>query len=119
MYSFVRFAPTLNIPLICRKMERTVDIPVVCVPRQPSKGDPKGKNKLTFSTEDNLTGKCAYFVRVNPKGVDAKTCETDVAYGEIVGTPLESLHGVLKEVFEVFVYMTQAHQHDQSNFELL
>ena len=36
---------------------------------QPPKGDPKGKNKLTFSDgrEENLTGKCVYFVRVNPK----------------------------------------------------
>jgi hypothetical protein len=37
--------------------------------RQPPKSDPKSGNKLTFADgrEDSLTGKCVYFVRVNPK----------------------------------------------------
>jgi hypothetical protein len=33
--------------------------------------------------------------------VDAKTIETDIAYGEILGTPLGSLQTVLQEVFQV------------------
>jgi hypothetical protein len=70
--------------------------------RQPPKGD-KGQTKLTFSNgrEDNLTGKCVYFARVNPKGVTAKDVETDVTYGEIVGTPLGSLQSILQDVFQV------------------
>ena len=72
-----------------------------CVLKQPSPNEPNGKNKLSFITEDNLTGKCIYFVCVNPKGVDAKTIETDIAYGEILGTPLGSLQTVLQEVFQV------------------
>jgi len=67
---------------------------------QPSPNEPNGKNKLSFITEDNLTGKCIYFVCINPKGVDAKTIETDIAYGEILGTPLGSLQTVLQEVFQ-------------------
>jgi hypothetical protein len=59
-----------------------------------------GKNKLSFLPGDNLTGKCVYFVCVNPKGVDQKTCETDIAYGEILGTPLGSLQTVLQEIFQ-------------------
>ena len=45
---------------------------------QPPKGDPKGKNKLTFSDgrEENLTGKCVYFVRVNPKVCLLHPCQS-------------------------------------------
>ena len=50
---------------------------------------------------ENLTGKCIYFARVNPRGVDVKTIETDIAYGEILGSPLASLQVVLQELFQV------------------
>ena len=71
--------------------------------RQPVKNEPNGRNRLTISDgrEDNLTGKCVYFARVNPKGVDVKTIETDVAYGEILGSPLASLQVVLQDIFQV------------------
>lgn len=77
--------------------------------RQPPKGD-KGQNKLTFSNgrEDNLTGKCVYFARVNPKGVSAKEVETDVTYGEIVGTPLGSLQSILQDVFQVITVPSES-----------
>ena len=82
---------------------------------QPPKGDPKGSNKLTFSNgrEDNLTGKCVYFARVNPKGVTAKDVETDVTYGEIVGTPLGSLQSILQDVFQVISHLNSMwHGHE-------
>ena len=38
---------------------------------------------------------------MNPRGVDVKTIETDIAYGEILGSPLASLQLVLQELFQV------------------
>jgi len=69
---------------------------------QPANSEPSGRNRLTISNgrEENLTGKCIYFTRVNPKGVDVKTLETDVAYGEILGSPLASLQVVLQDIFQ-------------------
>ena len=86
---------------LCRGASTPLTSPA-CDP-QPPKGDPKGSNKLSFSNgrEDNLTGKCVYFARVNPKGVTVKDVETDLAYGEIVGTPLGSLQSILQDVFQV------------------
>eukprot|EP00960_Hanusia_phi_P069521 767109-Hanusia_phi.AAC.2 len=60
-----------------------------------------GKNKLNLTTgqDENLNGKCCYFTRVNPKGIDVKSFELDCAYGEIVGNPLSNFNVVVQDVF--------------------
>jgi dynein heavy chain len=57
------------------------------------------KAKLQFSTgrEEALTGKCMFFTRINPKGVDQKSVEMDILYGEIMGSALNSFQLVIDE----------------------
>jgi dynein heavy chain len=50
-----------------------------------------GKPELSWTTgTEPLRGKCIYFLRVNPKGVDQKTAENDMSCGEIAGPPLQA-----------------------------
>jgi len=65
-------------------------------------GSSGGKCKLQFSTgrDELLTGKCCFFTRVNTKGIDLKTFETDCAYGEIIGNPLNSFETLINEMFK-------------------
>ncbi len=41
------------------------------------------------------------------QGVDPKSIENDVAYGEIMGTPLGSMQTVLFDLFKVFRFFKQ------------
>ena len=65
-------------------------------------GVSEGKCKLQFSTgrDELLTGKCCYFTRVSLKGVDPKSLETDISFGEIIGTPLGSFRTMVEEMFK-------------------
>lgn len=54
---------------------------------------------LLQSQGDRLSGKCLFFVRVNPKGVSEKTLESDVAVGEIQGTALDTFKALLADLF--------------------
>jgi hypothetical protein len=69
---------------------------------QPPAGQSGGRCKLQFSTgrDELLTGKCCYFTRVNVKGIDAKSVETDMSFGEIVGNPLGSFRTIVEEMFK-------------------
>lgn len=42
-------------------------------------------NWLPTPQNERLTGKCVYFVRINPKGVSEKTWDVDMAAGDIIG----------------------------------
>jgi hypothetical protein len=48
---------------------------------------------------ERLSGKCLFFVRVNPKGITEKTLETDVAVGEIQGSVLDTFKALLADLF--------------------
>lgn len=48
---------------------------------------------------ERLSGKCLFFVRVNPKGVNEKTLESDVAVGEIQGSALDTFRALLADLF--------------------
>lgn len=48
---------------------------------------------------ERLSGKCLFFVRVNPKGVSEKTLEADVAVGEIQGSALDTFRALLADLF--------------------
>jgi hypothetical protein len=57
---------------------------------------------LTYShvwQGERLSGKCIFFVRVNPKGVNEKTLESDVAVGEIQGSALDTFRALLADLF--------------------
>jgi hypothetical protein len=48
---------------------------------------------------ERLSGKCLFFVRVNPKGITEKTLESDVAVGEIQGSALDTFKALLADLF--------------------
>jgi hypothetical protein len=48
---------------------------------------------------DKLSGKCVYFVRTNPKGITEKTCEADMAVGEITGTALDTFKALVSDLY--------------------
>jgi dynein heavy chain len=48
---------------------------------------------------ERLSGKCLFFVRVNPKGISEKTLESDVAVGEIQGSALDTFKALLADLF--------------------
>lgn len=49
--------------------------------------------------EDALSGKCVYFVRINPKGVSEKTVEADIVCGEIAGNALELFKAIVADMY--------------------
>jgi dynein heavy chain len=60
--------------------------------RQPGSGKPE---VFLSNGNDKLTGKCIYFLRVNPKGVDPQKLDLDMSCGEIIGTPLQAFQQAL------------------------
>jgi hypothetical protein len=49
---------------------------------------------------ERLSGRCVYFVRVNPKGVSEKSLDTDVAAGDIVGPgALDAFRALVSDVY--------------------
>jgi dynein heavy chain len=83
-----------------RKAQAGSDISCFCA-RQETAGS-GGKNKLQFTTgrDEPLTGKCIFFTRINAKGVDAKSVETDILFGEILGSPLSNFQLVLEDMLK-------------------
>jgi len=46
-----------------------------------------------------LSGKCIFFVRVNPKGISEKSLDTDLAVGDIQGSALDTFKALMSEVY--------------------
>lgn len=44
-------------------------------------------------------GKCLFFVRINPKGVNEKSIETDIAVGEIQGSALDTFKALVADLY--------------------
>jgi hypothetical protein len=45
------------------------------------------------------SGKCLFFVRVNPKGVSEKSIESDIAAGEIQGSVLDTFKALVADLY--------------------
>jgi hypothetical protein len=45
------------------------------------------------------SGKCLFFVRVNPKGVSEKSIESDIAAGEIQGSALDTFKALVADLY--------------------
>lgn len=67
---------------------------------QESAGSSKAKLQFSTGREEALTGKCMFFTRINTKGVDQKSVETDILFGEIMGSALSSFQCVIDEVLK-------------------
>lgn len=45
------------------------------------------------------SGKCMFFVRINPKGVSEKAIESDIAVGEIQGSALDTFKALVADLY--------------------
>ncbi len=48
---------------------------------------------------ERLSGKCLFFVRINPKGISEKTLESDITVGEIQGSALETFKALVEDLY--------------------
>lgn len=48
---------------------------------------------------ERLSGKCLFFVRINPKGINEKSLDTDIAVGEIQGSALETFKALVEDLY--------------------
>lgn len=48
---------------------------------------------------ERLSGKCLFFVRINPKGINEKSLETDITVGEIQGSALETFKALVEDLY--------------------
>ena len=85
--------------------------------QSPAEGDTgwgadKNQPELFISNgeSERLRGRCIYFVRVNPKGADARTVDTDLICGEILGSALKTLQVALEDVFAPLLQVRMAAQ---------
>jgi len=82
----------------------------------------KPKLFLTSGERERCRGKCFYFVRIGStvKPLDIKNADTDIAYGEVSSSVLDSFQTVLKNIFTTAMANQdwgKAQPDEQSEFE--